>query len=59
MCGQEVLSTKSQRSAIAKFNALRAELEEKFPMREPTAEERIELLQRAVNGVFLGYNSLA
>jgi len=56
--GQEVLSTKSQRSAVAKFNALRAELEKRFPTREPTAEEKAELLQREINDSLLGHNSL-
>ena len=59
MCGQEILSTKSQRSALAKFNALRAELEKKFPMREPTVEEKIELRQWEMNDPLVGYNSLA
>jgi len=58
MCGQEILSTKSQRSALAKFRALRAELEKRFPMREPTAEEKRELLQREINDSLLGHNSL-
>ncbi len=58
MCGQEILSTKSQRSALVKFNALRAELEKKFPTHEPTAEEKSELLQREINDSLLGYNSL-
>lgn len=49
MRGQEVLSTKSQRSALARFNALRAELEKKIPMHVPTAEEKAELLQREIN----------
>jgi hypothetical protein len=55
---QEILSTKSQRSALAKFNALRAELEKKFPTREPTGEEKAELLQREINDSLLGHNSL-
>lgn len=58
MCGQEILSTKSQRSAIAKFSTLRAELEKKFPQREPSAEEKAELLQREINDSLLGHNSL-
>jgi hypothetical protein len=58
MAGQEILKTKSQRSAIAKFNSLRAELEKKFPAREPTAEEKAELLQREINDTLLGHNSL-
>jgi len=58
MCGQEILSTRSQRSAVTKFNALRTELEKKFPMREPTAQEKHELLQREINDSLLGHNSL-
>lgn len=54
----EVLSTKSQRSALAKFNALRVELEKKFPTRETTSEEKAELLQREINDSLLGHNSL-
>lgn len=56
--GQEILDTKSQRSALAKFNSLRAELEKKFPSRQPTAEEKAELLQREINDSLLGHNSL-
>lgn len=58
MAGQEILNTKSQRSALAKFNSLRAELEKKFPSREPTAKEKAELLQREINDSLLGHNSL-
>ena len=58
IAGQEVLRTRSQRSAIAKFNALRSELEKKFPTREPTAEEKAELLHREINDSLLGHNSL-
>ncbi len=58
MAGQEILCTKSQRSALAKFNSLRARLEKKFPTREPTAEEKAELLQREINDSLLGHNSL-
>jgi len=58
MAGQEILNTKSQRSALAKFNSLRAELEKKFPSREPTAEEKAYLLRREINDSLLGHNSL-
>lgn len=58
MAGQEILNTKSQRSALAKFNSLRAELEKKFPSREPTAQEKAELLQREISNSLLGHNSL-
>jgi len=58
MAGQEILNTKSQRSALAKFNAIRAELEKKFPTGQPTAEEKAELLHREINDSLLGHNSL-
>ncbi len=58
MAGQEILSTKSQRTALAKFNALRMELEKRFPAREPTPEEKAELLRREINDSLLGHNSL-
>lgn len=58
LAGQEVLATRSQRSALAKFNSLKAELEKQFPTREPTAEEKAELLQREINDSLLGHNSL-
>jgi hypothetical protein len=58
MAGREILHTKSQRSALAKFNSLRAELEKKFPSRAPTAKEKAELLQREINDSLLSHNSL-
>ena len=58
LAGQEILNTKSQRSALSKFNALRSELEQKFPTRQPTAQEKAELLQREINDSLLGHNSL-
>lgn len=58
MAGQEILVTKSQRTALAKFNALRTELEERFPTREATAEEKAELLRREIGDSLVGHNSL-
>jgi hypothetical protein len=48
MADREILNTKSERSALAKFHSIRTELEQRFPMREPTAEEKAELLQREI-----------
>jgi hypothetical protein len=53
-----ILSTKSRRSAISKFNCLRSELEQKFPAREPTDAEKAALLQREINDSLIGHNSL-
>ena len=58
MAGQEILSTKSERAAVGKFNALRAELETKFPARQPTAEEKAELLQREIKDSLARRNGL-
>ncbi len=55
---EEILSTKSQRAAQAKFNMLRAELEKRFPAREHTSEEKAELLKREINDSLVGHNSL-
>jgi len=58
MAGEQLLATKSRRAAIAKFNALRRELEERFPAREPTPEEKAELLKREIGESLVGHNSL-
>jgi hypothetical protein len=58
MCGRELMSTKSQRAALAKFNAIRSELELEFPVREPSPKEKAELLQREISNSLVGHNSL-
>jgi len=58
MADREILSTRSQRAAVARFNSLRTELEKMFPAREPTAEEKAELLRREISDSLLGHNSL-
>jgi hypothetical protein len=46
MQGQELLRTRAERKALAKFNAVRKELESQFPARELTPEERREMLEK-------------
>src|SRR5829696_143097 len=46
MQGQELLSTRIEKKALAKFNALRTELETQFPARELTPEEKRAALQK-------------
>jgi hypothetical protein len=41
MAGQKILSTKSEPFALAKFHALRTELENKFPTQEPSEVSNI------------------
>jgi hypothetical protein len=46
MQGHEVLRTQRERTALAKFNALRRELESQFPARELTPEEKRSALEK-------------
>ena len=48
MRGHEVLSTKVEKKALVKFNALRRELESQFPARELTPEEKQSALERSL-----------
>jgi hypothetical protein len=57
VAGQAILRTKSQRSALSKFNALRTELDSKFPTRVPTPEEKAELLQQEIKESLFGAKS--
>ena len=56
--GQELLRTKSQRAAVARFSKLRQEMEARFPARELTVEEKREILQRSIADSLVGHNSL-
>lgn len=56
--GEEVLRTRSKRAAIAKFNALREEMERRFPPHELTQEEKAEAFKRAVADSLVQHNSL-
>jgi len=56
--GVEVFRHKVQKTAIAKFNALRAEYEKQYPTREWTQEEKLEALKHEVNDSLVGHNSL-
>jgi glutamate synthase domain-containing protein 2 len=58
IAGQEVLSTRSSRAAVAKFNALRSELEKKFPMAKANVKEKAELLRREICDALVSHNSL-
>jgi len=49
VAGRKILSTKSRRSALGKYNALRANFENGSPAQERTASDSAESLRRAVN----------
>ena len=48
MQGHEVLRTRAEKKALAKFNALRRALELQFPARELTPEEKRAALEKYV-----------
>lgn len=56
--GTEILRTRSQKSATAKFNAVRREMEDRYPVAEMTPEEKAEMRQKALLDSMIGHNSL-
>lgn len=56
VAGQEVIRTKSERYAIVTFHSLREKLEKRSPAREPSAQEKSELLQNEVNAHILEHD---
>jgi hypothetical protein len=58
--GEEVLRTPQERRALAKFNTLRLQMEEQFPPRELSLEEKRNILKKWVteSRLALGHNSL-
>lgn len=51
--GNEILRTRSKRTALSKFNELRRSMEQQFPAREVTPEEKGELLKGILNEALL------
>jgi hypothetical protein len=58
--GEHVLRTPQERKALAKFNELRLQMEEQFPPRELSLEEKRAILKKWIteSRVALGHNSL-
>jgi hypothetical protein len=48
MQGEEILHTRVEKKAVTKFNALRRDLETRYPARELTPEEKRAALARTV-----------
>ena len=53
MQGQELMRTRTEKKAIARFNAVRMNLESQFPARELTPEEK----RSALENLLLDYKS--
>lgn len=56
--GREVFSSRSERAAIAKFKALREELERRFPVAEDSEEDKAEAFRRMMADSLVQHNSL-
>lgn len=54
LAGTEVLRTRSEKKATARFKELRSEMEQKYPARELTSEERAAMLKAAVAEAIVG-----
>jgi hypothetical protein len=55
--GQELLRSRSEKTALAKFNKLRRELEQQFPAKEMSPERKQELLSKYIGDSLLDHNS--
>ena len=51
--GKEILRTRSKQTALSEFNELRRAMEQQFPTREVTPEEKRELLKGILNEALL------
>jgi hypothetical protein len=47
--GAEILRTQYKSAAVNRFNAIRREMENQFPNRDATPEEKLSLLNRMLN----------
>lgn len=56
--GQEVFQSHSQKAAVKKFNAIRDEMERRFPASEDSDADRAEALNRMLLDFMVGHNSL-
>jgi len=56
--GTEVFRSSSRKKAVEKFNAIRKELDERFPTHDLSAEEKTELMQRSIADSLVKHNSL-
>jgi hypothetical protein len=56
--GQELLRTRSKRAALAKFNALRQEMERRFPPQELSDDQKAEIFREMMRDALVQHNSL-
>ena len=55
---EEILRTRSSSTAVKKFNKVRLEMEQAFPARELTADEKEKTMHTAIGDSLVGHNSL-
>jgi len=55
--GNEILRSPHKKKAVERFNALKRDLEEKFPSHMPSSEEVSEMLRKSIADSLVGHNS--
>jgi hypothetical protein len=58
MDGNVILRTRSERAAISKFNALREEMEQRFPPHPLSDEQKAEIFRDMLKDSLVQHNSL-
>ena len=58
LAGAEIIRSRSERAAAAKFKALRLEMETKYPTPELTPEQKAEMRRKALGDAMVGHNSI-
>ncbi|MGH9412610.1 MAG: hypothetical protein ACRD0Y_02615 [Terriglobales bacterium] len=56
--GEEIFCTRSQKAGISKFNAMRKEMESRFPPSESTPEQKAAAFRAMIGDALVGRNSL-
>lgn len=58
LAGNEVMRTRSEKKAMARFKQLRTEMETKYPARELTPQERAAMFQAAIAEAIVGSSTV-
>lgn len=56
--GQEILRTKSQKTALLQYNKLRQDMEKQFPQRQLSDDEKKQILRSVIGEALVQHNSL-
>lgn len=54
--GEEILRTRIEKKALAKYNELRRNMEAQFPARDISPEQKAQLLQKYIGNILVSHN---